>query len=80
MELEKEKVIKRIKEGKEYGLNYSDLARELGIQPITLYMFINGTYNLAKSKQLKSLCIVEKYIETVKEELKTIEHKGFCVK
>lgn len=80
MELEKEKVIKRIKESKEYGLKYSDLARELGIQPITMYMFVNGTYNLSKPRQLQALCIVENYIESVREQLKKIEHKGFCVK
>lgn len=80
MELEKEKVIERIKESKKYGLNYSKLAREINIQPITLYMFINGTYNLSKTKQLKALCFIEKYIEQVKEELRMIEHKGFCNK
>ena len=41
MELEKEKVIERIREGKAYGLSYSKLAREIGLQPITVYMFIN---------------------------------------
>ena len=55
MELEKEKVIKRIKEAKEYGLNYSQLAREIGLQPITIYMFVNGTYNLSKRKQLQGI-------------------------
>lgn len=80
MDLEKEKVIERIKESKEYGLNYSKLAREINVQPITLYMFINGTYNLSKQKQLKALCFIEKYIEQVKEELRMIEHKGFCNK
>lgn len=80
MELEKEKVIKRIKESKEYGLNYADLAREIGVQPITIYMFVNGTYNLAKQRQLKALCIVENYMEKVREQLRTIEHKGFCIK
>ena len=49
MELEKEKVISRIKEAKEYGLNYSNLARKINVQPITIYMFINGTYNLSKT-------------------------------
>jgi transposase-like protein len=77
MNLEKEKVVERIKESKEYGLNYSKLAREINVQPVTLYMFINGTYNLSKPKQLQALCIIEKYIEQVKEQLRTIEHKGF---
>ncbi len=80
MELEKEKVISRIKEAKEYGLNYSNLAREINVQPITIYMFINGTYNLSKPKQLKALCIIEQYIEQVKNQLRIIEHKGFCNK
>ena len=81
MELEKSKVIERIKQAKEqYGLDYSKLAREIGIQPVTMYLFINGTYNLAKTRQLKALCIIEKYIEQVKEELRTIEHRGLCLK
>ena len=80
MELEKEKVIERIKEGKSYGLSYSKLAREIGLQPITIYMFINGTYNMSKPKQLQALCFIEKYIEQVKEQLRIIEHKGLCTK
>lgn len=80
MELEKEKVIERMKEAKDYGLSYSRLAREIGLQPITIYMFINGTYNLSKVKQLKALCYIEKYIEEVKEQLRIIEHKGLCTK
>lgn len=80
MELEKEKVIERIKEAKAYGLSYSKLAREIGLQPITIYMFINGTYNMSKTKQLQALCVIEKYIEQVKEQLRIIEHKGLCTK
>ena len=80
MELEKEKVISRIKEAKEYGLNYSNLAWKINVQPITIYMFINGTYNLSKTKQLKALCVIEQHIEQVKNQLKIIEHKGFCSK
>ena len=80
MNLEKEKVIERIKEAKAYGLSYSKLAREIGLQPITIYMFINGTYNMSKTKQLQALCFIEKYIEQVKEQLRIIEHKGLCTK
>lgn len=80
MELENEKVIARIKEGKSYGLSYSKLARELGVQPVTMYMFINGTYNLSKMKKLKALCIIENHIEQVKEQLRAIDHKGLCLK
>lgn len=80
MELENEKVIARIKEGKSYGLTYSKLARELGVQPVTLYMFLNGTYNLSKMKKLQALCIIEKHIEQVKEQLRIIDHKGLCLK
>ena len=51
MDLKKEKVVERIKEAKEvYGLNYSKLARQIGLQPVTIYMFVNGTYNLSKGK------------------------------
>lgn len=80
MDLEKEKVIARIKESKSYGLTYSKLAREIGLQPMTIYLFINGTYNLSKTKQLQALCYIEKYIEQVKEQMRIIEHKGFCTK
>ena len=80
MEFKKENVILKIKEAKEYGLNYSQLARKINLQPITLYMFINGTYNIAKDKQLQALCVIEKYIEEVKEQLRVIEEKGFCNK
>lgn len=80
MNLEKRKVIERIKEAKSYGLNYSKLAREVGIQPVTLYMFINGTYNLSYERQLKALCIIEKYIEKIQEDLKTINANGVYAK
>jgi hypothetical protein len=77
MEFKKENVILKIKEAKEYGLNYSQLARKIDLQPVTLYMFMNGTYNISKQKQLQALCIIEKYIEQVKEQLRSIECKGF---
>lgn len=80
MELQKESVIERIKEAKSYGLAYSNLAREIGLQPMTIYLFMNGTYNLSKRKQLQALCYIEEYIEEVKEQLRKIEHKGLCVK
>lgn len=73
MNIEKEKVIERIKEAKEYGLTYSQLAREINLQPITIYMFINGKYNLSKLKQLEALCIIKKYIDNIKEQLRIIE-------
>lgn len=81
MDLEKEKVVEKMREAKEvYGLNYSKIAREIGLQPVTIYMFVNGTYNLSKAKQLQALCIIEKYIEQIKEQLRLIEHKGLCTK
>lgn len=81
MEIEKVKVIERIKEAKnEYGLSYSRLAREIGLQPVTIYMFLNGTYNLSRIKQLKALCVIEQYVQEIKEQLRIIEHKGLCVK
>ena len=80
MDLEKEKVIERIKEAKNYGLNYSKLARQIGVQPVTIYMFVNGTYNLSYNRQLKALCIIEKYIEEIRESFRVIEHKGLCIK
>ena len=80
MELEREKVIERIKEAKDYGLSYSRLAREIHIQPISLYMFLNGTANLSKIKQLEALCFIENFIEQVRSKLRMIEHKGLCTK
>ena len=80
MDLEKSKVIQRIKEGREYGLKYSQLARAIELTPTTIYMFINGTYNLSKSKQLQALCYIENHIEKVKNQLRTIEHRGLCIK
>ena len=81
MEIEREKVIERIKEAKnEYGLSYSKLAREIGLQPVTIYMFINGTYNLSRINQLNALCVIEQYVQEIREQLRIIEHKGLCVK
>ena len=81
MEIEREKVIERIKEAKNaYGLSYSKLAREIGLQPVTIYMFINGTYNLSRIKQLKALCVIEQYVQEIREQIRMIEHKGLCVK
>jgi len=80
MEIEKDKVIERIKEAKEkYDLNYATLAREIGIEPVSIYMFMNGTYKMSKMKQLKILCYIEKHIETIKEQLRIIEHKEICI-
>lgn len=80
MELEKEKVINRVKEAKSYGLNHAQLAREMGIPENSIYMFVNGNYNMSKQRQLKALCVIEKYMEQVKEQLRTIDHKGLCTK
>ncbi len=80
MDLEKEKVIEKIKEGKEYGLKYAQLARAIELQPGTIYLFVNGTANLSKTKQLQALCYIESYIENIKKQLRKIEHKGLCVK
>ncbi len=80
MNLEKDKVIEKIKEGKNYGLSYSKLARIINMQPISIYMFMNGTNNLSQTKQLEAVCVVEKFIEEVKEKLRLIEHRGLCTK
>ena len=61
MDLEKEKVVERIKEAKEvYGLNYSKLAREIGLQQVTIYMFVNSTYNLSKGTSNISISLCAK--------------------
>lgn len=80
MNLPKEKIIEQIKEAREYGLKYSQLAREINLQPTTIYMFMNGTYNLSIAKQLQAVCIVEKYIDNVKKQLKQIQNKEIYVK
>ena len=81
MNLEKEKVIEKIKSArKDYGLSYAKLAREIERTPTTIYMFVNGTYNLSKPKQLQALCVIEKYIEEINKQLRVIEHKGLCTK
>lgn len=54
---------------------YSTIARETGIQPVSIYEFVNGTYKISKMKQLKVLCYIEKYIEAVEEQLKILEKK-----
>lgn len=79
MEIKKETIKERIKEAKEYGLSYAQLAREINIQPVTIYMFMNGNNNLSKVNTLKILCYIEKYIEQVKEQLRIIEHKGVAI-
>lgn len=81
MNLEKEKVIERIKSAREdYGLTYAKLARAIERTPTTIYMFVNGTYNLSKPKQLQALCVIEKYIEEINKQLRVIENKGLCSK
>lgn len=80
MELKRENVVERIKEAREYGLNYAKLARAVEIQPVSIYMFINGTYNMAIEKQLKILCYIENYIEEIKKQFRKIEHRGLCVR
>ena len=77
---DKEKIINKLKEAKElYGLNYATLARDIGLQPVSIYMFVNGKVNLSKSNQLKAVCFAERYIEKVKQELRILEHRGVCI-
>ena len=79
MNIEKEQVINRMKEAKEYGLKNSTLARGIGLTPTSIYMFVNGTYNLAKNKQLEALCYIESYIEQVRKQLKQLEKRGIKI-
>lgn len=79
MEIKKETIKERIKEAKDYGLTYAQLARELNIQPVTIYMFMSGNSNLSKINTLKILCYIEKYIEQVKEQIRIIEQKGVAI-
>lgn len=79
MVLEKEQVIKKIREAKEtYGLTYTKLAREMGITPSTISMFINERANMSVEKQIRAICIIENYIESAREQLKILEYAGVC--
>lgn len=78
MELERTKIIERIKKAKSYGLKYSDLARSVGLPYVSVYGFISGTYNMAKDKQIKVLLYVETYIEEVTKQLELIKSKEIC--
>lgn len=78
MEIEKEKVIERIKKAKSYGLKYSELARSVGLPYASVYCFINGTYNMSKDKQISLLLYVETYIEKINKQLKIIKSKELC--
>lgn len=60
--MERQEIVKRIKEAKDYGLSYSELARQIGCKPITMYMFINGTHNLSTRKQIKAMFIIDEYL------------------
>ena len=80
MNIQTENIIEVIKKAKSaYGLNYSKLAREIGVQPITIYTFLNNTQKLAKEKQIKALYYAQQYVKGIKEQLATIEHKGICM-
>ena len=80
MNLERESVIEKLEEAKDYGLKYSDLARQINLQPNTIYMFKNGTYNLSKAKQIEAVCIIENYIKDVKDRIRKIEQRGVNIK
>ena len=76
MRIEKEKVIERIRESKEFGLKYSQIAKFIEIAPTTLYLFLSNKATLSKEKQIKALVYVENYIEEVKKQLATIQKRG----
>lgn len=72
--IDKEKVVQKIREAKQYGLNYSDLARQINITPTRLSLFISGKQEQMKPiKQLEAMAICEKHIQTMHEKLKIIE-------
>lgn len=75
MEIEKERVKKRIRESQEYGLKLSQLAREIELQPISIYKFLDGNINLSKVKQIQAVSFIEKYMDTVKE----LQAKGYIL-
>lgn len=73
MELDKEKVKKQIEKAKEYGLSYKDLAKAINLMPVTVYMFLGGTHNLSKNKQIEALCYIDNYIAEIEKRLSKME-------
>lgn len=72
MEFKEETIKERIKEAKDYGLTYAQLAREINIQPVTIYMFMNGNNNLSKKKKLQAMCYITKYMNEIREQIQII--------
>lgn len=71
MDLDIEKVRERIKQARdEYGLSYSQLAREIGVEPSTVHTFIGKNNKLSKARQLQALCFIKNYENQIKEQLK----------
>lgn len=79
MKIEKQKVIEKIRKAKEYGLNYSKLAKEAEIPTTSIYQFINGTYNMPIPKQIKIVYVAEKYIAEIEEQIKLLQNSEVCV-
>ena len=70
MDLDIEMVRERIKQAKnEYGLTYSQLAREIGVEPGTVHTFIGKNNKLSKARQIQALCFIRNYEKQIKEEL-----------
>lgn len=73
MDIQKVKVIEQMKKAKKYGLSYKKLAEAINLTPVTIYMFLNGTHNLSNGKQVEALCYISKYMQEIRERLRTIE-------
>lgn len=70
MNLDIEMVRERIKQAKEeYGLSYSQVAREIGVEPVTIHTFIGRTNKLSKARQLQALCVIKNYENQIKQQL-----------
>lgn len=73
IKLDKTKVIERMKQAKSYGLNYSQLADEIGVKAVTIYRFVGGNYNMSKAKQIQAMCFIQKYIEETQKQIKILK-------
>lgn len=80
MNLDKAKVIERIKQAKSYGLKYSKLANAVNVPCHSLYAFINGNYIMAQDKQIALLCYIESYMEEMNKQLRKLGYKELCTK
>lgn len=75
MKIEDNEVRKMIRIAKkDYGLKYSELARDVHISPNTISLYLSG-YNdkISASKKLQILCVIDEYAKIVIDTQKRIK-------